>query len=341
MDKKLTRAVRAALRASHRESRDRKVCDRIKAVLMYDDGYTYSEIARVLLIDDETVRRHLSDYYEKNKLSLASGGSHSALSDDQAEQLKNHLTERTYRYVKEICAYVYQVYGVKYSVGGMTLWLKHAGFCYKKPQPVPGKVDPISQAQFISYYKQLKRQAKECPIYFVDSVHPQHQTHLAYGWIKKGERKRIATTGKQKRLHFMGGLCLDGHKIVITQAQRIDADSIKQFLSQLRSRHKEKDKIHVIWDNAGYHRSQEVRDYAASLKIVIHYLPAYSPNLNPIERLWKLLHEEVSYNHYYEKFSDFKKATLDFFKHISRKKRLLRARLSDHFQIVQRPNFAF
>jgi predicted ArsR family transcriptional regulator len=52
---------------------------RIKAVLAYDDGYSYSEIARILLLDDETIRRHIADYLKEEKLDTNNGGSDSKL----------------------------------------------------------------------------------------------------------------------------------------------------------------------------------------------------------------------------------------------------------------------
>jgi len=147
-------------------------------------------------------------------------------------------------------------------------------------------------------------------------------------------------TGRQKRLNFIGGICLDGHKVVYENAEKVNAESIKSFLKKLRRRHPDEEKIHLIWDNAGYHRSEEVKNYAKILLIELHFLPPYSPNLNPIERLWKIMHEQVSYNKYYEKFSEFTDATLEFFRNIGRKKKLLRSRITDNFQIINSPNLA-
>jgi transposase len=55
-------------------------------------------------------------------------------------------------------------------------------------------------------------------------------------------------------------------------------------------------RIHLILDRAGYHRSGDVKKEAKKLNIKPHYLPAYSPNLNPIERLWKVMNEQVRNN---------------------------------------------
>jgi hypothetical protein len=67
MKRMLTPQERENLILRHRKERDKRICGRIKAVLAYDDGYSYSEIGRILLFDDETIRRHIDDYQrEKN-----------------------------------------------------------------------------------------------------------------------------------------------------------------------------------------------------------------------------------------------------------------------------------
>jgi transposase len=341
MEKILSPRKRERLINRHRKERDKRVCDRIKAVLAYDDGYSYSEIARILLLDDETIRRHIADYLKEEKLSTNNGGSDSKLGDKESRQLVDHLQEITHLYVKDICQYVRQQYGKIFSISGMTKWLHANEFCYKKPHAVPAKADKDLQEKFIKYYRRLKAKAgKKEPIYFADCVHPQHQTQLAYGWILKGERKAIATTSGQKRLNFIGGICLNGHRFTYQQVDTVDAYSICQFLWKLRQSNPGKFKIHIIWDNAPYHRSDVVKEWSKELGIKLHYLPPYSPNLNPAERVWKLMHESIRYNKYYGKFSEFTDATLGFFKSIGRKKCILRERITDNFQILHSPLFA-
>lgn len=341
MDGKLTAEERAHLQKLHKKERDGRVRDRIKAVLAYDDGYTYSEIARILLLDDETIRRHIDSYQKDKKLAPQNGGSDSKLTDKEARVLIQHLHETTYLYVKDICQHVWNMFGKKFSISGITKWLHAHEFCYKKPHAVPAKADKVKQKKFIQYYNRLKKNAGESePIYFADSVHPQHQTQLAYGWILKGVRKEIATTAYQKRLNFIGGICLKGHRFTYHQADKVNAITICDFLWKLRLANQGKFKIHLIWDNARYHKNPEVSEFAKELGIKLHYLPPYSPNLNPIERVWKLMHESVRYNQYYGKFSEFANATLGFFKSIGRKKCILRERITDNFQILHSPLLA-
>src|ERR1700730_5111954 len=116
MEKILTSRERQSLVTRHRKERDGRVCDRIKAVLAYDDGYSYSEIAKILLLDDETIRRHIEDYFSKKKLNTNNGGSEGKLTDHESRELITHLFEITYLYVKDICQYVKQHYKKTYTV---------------------------------------------------------------------------------------------------------------------------------------------------------------------------------------------------------------------------------
>ncbi len=126
-----------------------------KAVLLSDKGWTFRQISDALLLDEETVSRHVIEYQEKHKLSVQTGGSSGKLFSDQAHDLVAHLEKATYLKVLDICAYVLSQYAVVYTVSGMTSWLKNHGFSYKKPKPTPAKADPIKQAAFIQAYKTL------------------------------------------------------------------------------------------------------------------------------------------------------------------------------------------
>ena len=109
MEKILTAKERQNLIQVHRKERDKRICDRIKAVLAYDDGYSYSEIAKILLLDDETIRRHIDDYLNNKKLNTENGGSAGKLNNMERQKLIQHLSEVTYLYVKDICEYVKRI----------------------------------------------------------------------------------------------------------------------------------------------------------------------------------------------------------------------------------------
>ena len=338
MIRKLSTQERIDLQKRHKKERDKRVCDRIKAVLAYDDGYSYSEISRILLLDDETIRRHVEAYFKMHKLIPENGGSSGYLNKSQTAELKSHLRETTYLYVKEICVYVKTTFNKSYTISGMTKWLQSNNFRYKKPHGVPAKADAQLQEAFIKYYESLKASLNEDEIiYFVDSSHPQHQTRLAYGWIEKGVRKSEKMTACQKRVNLIGAVNLEGHQVEYQHVDWVNAESIKGFLEQLIASNPTAKMLHLIWDNAGYHKSKEILLFIKNKKINLHYLPPYSPNLNPIERLWKIMHEKVTYNRYYQKLADFTEGIMHFFENIEDYKPVIRKRINDNFQ---RLNFA-
>lgn len=333
MERKLTPAERQYLINGHRMSSNARTRDRIKAVLAYDDGYSFSEIAKILLLDDETIRRHVNDYFLQNKLKPENGGSKSNLDSDQTAKLISHLEEKTYLHAKDICAYVKKEFDIQYSVSGMIKWLQHNEFRYKKPHGVPAKADLQKQEEFIAKYNELKNTLKPDEIIlFGDSTHPQHQTKLACGWIKKGVRKSEKMTACQKRINLIGAIDLNTHRVEYRQVDWVNGESLKAFVMQLCDAYPNASIINLILDNAGYHRSEEFLKFIATTKIKIHYLPPYSPNLNPIERLWKIMHENTTYNRYYIRLSEFTESILGFFENIGNYKSIIQARINDNFQ---------
>lgn len=342
MELQLTNSEIISLRSRHRASKDSREKDRIKAVLAYNAGYTYSEISRLLLIDDETVKRHIKDYIHQEKITTDNGGSERLLSEEQQIALSIHLEQVTYLNIKAICDHVKSTYKVTYSESGMRQLLHALDFCYKKPHAVPAKANKEEQEEFVEGYEELKQSCEEAgeSIYFMDAVHPEHQTKMAYGWIKKGQRKLMPTTPTQKRVHYLGAVNLVGHRVIYEEYDTVNGHCVIDFLNNVRGDHPSGECIHMIMDNVSYQKSKEVKAAAENLNIKLHYLPPYSPNLNPIERLWKIMHEQVTYNQYYQKFSEFREAIRHFFRHVGKKKKLLRSRLTDNFQILNSPIFA-
>lgn len=107
MTRFLTDSERVRLRTNHKYERDGRVRDRIKAVLLSDKGWTPQQIAEALMIDEDTVSRHLREYQTDEKLKPENGGSIEKLDDAQKAELIQHLDEVLYVTVKDICTYVF------------------------------------------------------------------------------------------------------------------------------------------------------------------------------------------------------------------------------------------
>ncbi|GHT98670.1 hypothetical protein FACS1894126_4380 [Alphaproteobacteria bacterium] len=181
---------------------------------MSNTGWSYREISKVLLLDEETISKHVDEYRRAQKLSIVIGGSESKLSAEQSSKLIKHLESRTYLKTLEICAYIKEVYGIEYTVAGMTSWLKNHGFSFIKPRPMPAKANPVEQAAFVEEYKKLKKEIPEDePMLFSDAVHPTMATKITHGWIKKGSGKIIETTASRTRMNIVGAIELAKMKV--------------------------------------------------------------------------------------------------------------------------------
>jgi transposase len=337
MYKILTPLQRSSLLALHRKERDGRVRDRIKAVLLYDDGWTPPKIAQALLIEENTVRKHIKAYQKEERLEPAHKGSEPILTPEESKALSDHLESKIYVKIKDIRAYVKETFDKEMGISTLYAWLKVHGFSYKKPKIVPKNADPFKQKEFIDLYHKIMNEAalEGEPVLFGDSVHPSQQTRPAYGWIKRGKDKPLETTGARKRINLMGVLNLESMRFGYEEFDTINGEAAVTFLKEVERMYSDSRRIHLIWDQAGYHTAQEVRDFLKTSRVKVHYLPPRSPNLNPIERLWKIMHEYVSDNRVYEKFKDFKKSLFYFFDHtIPTIKDILVSRITDSFQTL-------
>ena len=332
----LTKEQKTNLESLHDKTRDSRDCDRIKAVLLRSENWSTPMIAQALRLHETTILRHINDYLKKEKLKSSNGGSTSYLSDSDTEKVKQHLTVNTYRYSYEILEYIYTNYRVKFSISGLNKWLHLHGFSYKKPKAVPHKFDPQKQAEFIKKYEQLKSQVIDEPILFIDAMHPTQATKISYGWIKKGEDKPIETTGSRTRLNIVGAIDLkDLGAAIIQRYDTVNSENMQHFFAKIRAQYSQKKSIHIILDGAGYHRAKDLISKAEELNIKLHYLPPYSPNLNPIERLWKVMNEHVRNNQYFSSAKQFREKIDQFFDEtLPQISATLGSRINDDFQIL-------
>jgi len=189
---------RKELQKKHKKTRDKKVADRIKAVLLRDRGWSQRAIAASLLVSENTVHQYLLAYKKEKRLKALHKGSEEKLNRSQRKALKKYLTNNTFTKTVDICAYVLSTYKVDYSVSGMREWLDRHGFTYKKYKPIPAKANKELQEQFQDDYLKLTAGlGRDEVLEFGDGVHPTMQTKLSYGWIRRGHDKLINTTASR------------------------------------------------------------------------------------------------------------------------------------------------
>lgn len=340
MGRLLTEDQVLMLKQAHRKVKDRNKADRIKAVLLLDKGFSYPEVATILLLDDTTIRRYEAEFQKRKLRGLLESrymGGTSRLTILQQTEVKIYFKEHTPQTAKAAVEHIKKTYGIGYSVIGVTKLMHRLGFTYKKPKLLPGKVNVALQEEFIQLYQQTKNQlGGNDQIYFLDATHPTHNTRAAYGWILKGKQndKWVKSTSGKKRLNLNGALNLNDKTSIVLEEKTIDALATVHLLEAIKKKQKY-GKVYVILDNAKHHHARSVRNWMLNHpRFKLLFLPPYSPNLNIIERLWRFFHQQITYNRYFESFKEFKEITLAFFKNLKQYEPQLATLLTDSFQTL-------
>lgn len=323
---------RTKLKNTHRSEQTKRTADRMKAVLLSDDGWTHRQIGKALFLDEQTVAY---EYLSDEKLSIESGGSESKLNDEESSELISHLESNIYATVNEIRQHVFCKYATLYTTQGMTSWLHNHRFSYKKPKGIPAKANSLEQEVFIEKYKNIKEKSHENePILFLDAVHPTMATKVVYGWMRVGKSKSIKTTGSRTRVNLVGSLELRAMKLLKRLFDRVNSKSIVKFFKHVKLNCPKAARIHIILDNSSYNSSSDVIKAAKELNIQLHFLPPYSPNLNPIERVWKVANEFFRNNAFFSSGKEFREKLIHFFEVTWDKiSHSLRKRINDNFQL--------
>lgn len=311
------------LRSAHRDAKrtNANAAYRINAVILLGTGWTLRQVKNALLLDDETLRTYVERYCDGGIAALLSTkykGRDSLLSEHQESLLCAELDRRIHLTSQSVIEYVHNEFGIQYSMSGMRDLLHRLGYEYKKPKLVPGNPDIDAQEEFIKYFEDfMHNKPSGVEVLFADAVHPEHNTMAAYGWIKRGEKRELKTNSGRQRLNLHGAINAETHEVTVIESETVNKDSTLQLLEILEQKYFYATMIYVILDNARYHYSKEVKEWLHGKNIKLVFLPAYSPNLNLIERLWKFFKRKVLYNKYYENVQEFREACIDFFSNIN------------------------
>jgi transposase len=190
--------------------------------------------------------------------------------------------------------------GVHKSAETVRRGLHRLGFVWRRPRPVVGPVDPERDEKLRAIRRLLAELPADEVAVFQDEVDVHLNPKVGSCWMPKGRQAEVRTPGNNEKRHLAGSLVWrTGTLIVSPPGRRRNAELFVAHLDDLRRRMRGYRKVHVICDNASFHGSRLVREYLAEWghRIVLHYLPKYAPETNPIERVWWQLHETLTRNH--------------------------------------------
>src|SRR6187200_1394709 len=296
-----------------------KLIKRIHVLLALVQGQSVSDVAEMMSMGEQTVRDYRNQYLFKGMASLvykAPPGRPSKLTQTQRQQLAQWIkaSPQDSGYTSGcwntpmIQDLIQRHFGVVYHPHYIATLLKNMGFSYQKARFVS---DHLSEAQRLAWrqtrWPKILRQAKQrkALLLFGDEASFAQWGSLSYSWALKGNQPEVPTSGKRKAYKVFGLIdYFSGRFFYKAHAGRFNSESYAAFLLDVLSQTTQP--VVVIQDGARYHTSKAMQAFFESHadRLTIEQLPAYSPDFNPIEHLWKKVKKEATHLKHFPEFSD-------------------------------------
>jgi transposase len=296
-----------------------KLVKRLHALLALAQGQSVSDVAEMLSLGEQTVRDYRNQYLCKGMASLvykAPPGRPSKLTKTQRQQLAEWIkaSPQDAGYTSGcwntpmIQDLIQRHFGVVYHPHYIATLLTNMGFSYQKARFVS---DHLNEAKRLEWrhtrWPKILRQAKQrkALLLFGDEASFAQWGSLSYTWAPKGQQPEVPTSGKRKAYKVFGLIdYFSGQFLYKAHAGRFNSESYKAFLLDVLSQTTQH--VVVIQDGARYHPSTAMQVFfeAHAERLTIAQLPAYSPDFNPIEHLWKKVKKEATHLKHFPAFTD-------------------------------------
>lgn len=179
--------------------------------------------------------------------------------------------------------------GINLSKSSLSRLFNHMGLTPQRPTHKSYKQNPDKmQAYLNETFPKAMVKAKECgaQLYFVDEASVRSDAHRGTTWGKRGETPVVRDSGGRFGLKVISAVSPRGDMRFQFIEDSMNSRRFIQFLKKLRKDARQP--ILVVADNARYHHSKLVQAFLEENKsnIMVVFLPAYSPELNPDEQVW-------------------------------------------------------
>jgi len=146
-----------------------------------------------------------------------------------------------------------------------------------------------------------------------DEVHFQRHSSLIRMWAPKGQQPRVLSASTRQKVGYFGALNLKTGCLLTKEASTFNTETFGDFLRYLLQR--TRGKLYLILDNASWHKARELKPFfnGNRHRLVRILLPSYSPELNPIERVWRITRRLVTHNRYFESTDQLRRALTSHF----------------------------
>jgi putative transposase len=329
---RLTPAQRQGLLDHYRRSSDPEVRVRAHILLLLADHYPWVTIGAVLFCSLSTISRW-KRRFEAEGVDAVFGrppGRRRSVIHTWATLVVQWVlmfAPTEFRFVRSrwsceaVAVMLRDDHGVRVGRETVRLWLRAAGLVWRRPRPTIRPKDPDREKKLRALRALLHGLPAGETAVFMDEVDVNLNPKVGCMWMKRGQQAAVETPGNNEKRYLAGSIHWRTGAIILTEGKPKEGRSAALFcrhLDDLRRAFRHYKVIHILCDNAGTHTaegSKLVRAYleAWGHRVRIHYLPKYSPDTNPIERVWWRLHEAVTRNHRCHTMQELLDLTFDWF----------------------------
>jgi putative transposase len=304
---------RTALLDRYRKDPDPEVRFRSHILLLLADGHTWATVCSLLFCSSRTIDRWVKRFHEEGVQCVAGHkpGRPFRLPAEwiavAVEWVTKH-TPRDFGFLRSrwcceaVALLMLELHQVEVNRETVRRWLRRGGLVYRRPRPVVGPTDPERQAKLDALRVLLAGLPESETAVFQDEVDINTNPKIGSMWMVKGHQAKVETPGDNEKRYLSGSIHWRTGQVFLTEGKPKQGRDTKLFLAHLddlRSQLRGYRVIHVICDSASCHTSNEVAVYLWDHRdrIKLHLLPKYSPDCNPIERVWWNLHDRITRNH--------------------------------------------
>jgi transposase len=292
--------------ATYRAARQSR---RALILLLLDEGRSYRQISTAMLATPTMIRAVKKDW--------ETGGVARVLGTEERPFVLAYWVIVVVRWLLHYTPQDFGFFRTRWSCAllAMLLWeeenirvspetirraLVRMEFVWRRPRPVVGPRDPEHAKKLRKIQDLIASLPADETVVFQDEVDVHLNPKIGSCWMVRSQQAEVVTPGNNEKRHLAGSLnWRTGRLILSAPGTRRNADLFLEHLDHLRRSLRCYRVIHVVCDNARFHDCRKVREYLARWggRIVLHYLPKYAPETNPIERVWWHLHETLTRNH--------------------------------------------
>ena len=301
-----------------RKEKNRHILERLLFINQLYLGASVPEACERVCISEQTGYEWLEKWNSQGREGLDpdfGGGRPASITTEQKENLKQKLTSKANWLTSEVRALIKENFGVLYSIRHVMRMLRDFGMHYAKPYPQDYRKPDNAKELLRNAITEAVEGISTAVVGFFDQASPQTRDNKQRFW--SFTKPRIVKNTDRYKANTFGFYPINGNEVVDFK-ENSKIPSIKEFLRLVSERNHRKD-IVMFLDNFKSHVANETKMFAKSIGITLVFLPKYSPDLNPIEFIWKSVRRTLSQIFAKSEWS-FKETIRTVFHRLARKK---------------------